>query len=109
MNAATAAFVLAGIQFCGFAILAVNKWVHKVTGASPLEARILRCEQRIENGNERSSKKASELTVYLDTRRQCFDSLSERVAQIEGELRAMRNQREDGTLLHERRHDDRRR
>jgi hypothetical protein len=109
MTATTAAFALAGIQLALIIALGADRWVHKVTGKSPLEARILRCEQMIENCNVRSSQKASELTVYLDTRRQCFDTLSERVAMIEGELRAMRNQRDDGSLIHERRREDRRR
>lgn len=86
MTSLTASLIAMGIQSGLVIALAADKWVHKVTGATPLEGRIAQIEKLIENGNARSSKKASELTVYLDTRREAFDRLSERVAAIEGAL-----------------------
>ena len=109
MTPLTASLIATAVQAGLLVAIAADRWVHKITGPSPLQARVEILERQLEAGNARSSKKASELTIYLDQRRHAADLISERVAAIEGELRSMRNQRSDGSLIQNRRHDDRRR
>lgn len=102
MSPLAASLIAGGVQSGLIVLLAADKWVHKLTGDTPLEAQIRELrklsddlKKLIEESNARSSKKASELTVYLDQRREAFDVLSTRVAHMEGELRARADSRAD--------------
>ena len=109
MNIATAQQWLNILSVLAVVWLAVDTFYHRVIGKAPLEAQMIALRKMIEEGNERSSKKATELTVYLDDRRIEVGILSERISAIEGELRGMRNQTSDGNLIEERRSHERRR
>lgn len=93
MNSQYAPFLLAGINLCLVILLAADRWVHKVTGATPLEGRIMALESQIAKGNERFSEKMSELTVYLEARRHDTDTLRADVSQLKGEFMAFRGYR----------------
>jgi len=108
MTGLAATLIATGVQSGLIVLLAADKWVHRLTGPTSLEGRIKALEDRLNAGDERASKKASELTVYLDARRQVVDDFCQRVSAIEGELRGMRNQHLDGSLVDERRHRERR-
>lgn len=93
MNSQYAPFLLAGINLCLVILLAADRWVHKVTGATPLEGRIMALESQIAKGNERFSEKMSELTVYLEARRHETELLRSEVYQMKGELLVFRGYR----------------
>lgn len=79
--------VASGIQFGLVALLAADKWVHKVTGATPIEGRVKDLEITLTRANIRFSDKMSELTTYLEARRQEHETLARDVASLRGEFR----------------------
>ena len=96
MSPLASQLLTSGIQTGIIVLLAADKWVHKVTRSGPeLEVAIQSLKKTIDDGNERSSRKASELTVYLDQRREAFEQLRTEVASIRGELMAMRGYRRE--------------
>ena len=76
-----------GINLMLVALLAGDKWVHKVTGAAPLESRVAALESQIAKANERWSEKMSAMTVYMETRRLEGEALARDVASLRGEWR----------------------
>lgn len=95
MTPTESAFLLAGVQTLLILALAVDKWVHRVTGATPLEARIAELEKLLAQGNDRFSKKMSEMTTYLDERRLEAEGVRAGLAELRGEVRAMRGYRRE--------------
>lgn len=93
MKTEYAPFLLAGINLCLVILLAADRWVHKLTGATPLEARVLALESQIAKGNERFSEKMSELTIYLEARRSETEHLRSEVYQMKGEFLIFRGYR----------------
>lgn len=88
-----APFLLAGINLCLVILLAADKWVHRVTGPSSLEARVKMLEETMNHANIRFSDKMSDLTKYLEMRRTDQDQTRTLVAELQGELRVMRDHR----------------
>lgn len=93
MNPTYSPFLLAGINLCLVILLVADRWVHKVTGPTSLEGRVLALESQVTKGNERLSDKMSELTVYLEARRHDTEALRSEVYQMKGEMLAFRGYR----------------
>lgn len=75
----------------------LSRWIwNKGESTQQLADRVAAIERTIAAGNEKSSQRASELTVYLEERRRVVDEIKTTVAMMEGELRARRESETSG-------------
>ncbi len=76
-----------GLNLMLVALLAGDKFVHKLTGATPLEARVKDLENTLQRANVRFSDRMTELTKYLELRRMEHEALAREFASLLGEIR----------------------
>ena len=76
-----------GLNLMLVALLAGDKFVHKITGKAPLEARVEDIESAITSANSRFSDKMSKLTIYMEERRREVEDIARDLASLRGEMR----------------------
>lgn len=72
------AYVIAGVQIAILVLLTLDRWVHRVTGAPSIEARMANVERMVEAINKRASESAGVITS--------------KVVNIEGDVREIKAQ-----------------
>ena len=100
--------ILNGVTVVSIALLAADRFVHRIVGSAPLEAQVRHVEiqvsalsQQLEKGNERLSDKMGALNTYLEERRSDFDLLRTQVAMLQGEIHTIRGYRRSGSSEYE--------
>ena len=74
-------------------LLALDRFVHRLVGDAPLEARIGTLEKRMDKANSELSEKMSKMTIYLEERRGAHDELRAQVSMLQGEIHTIRGYR----------------
>ena len=83
------------VMMAGLGVLAADRFVHRLVGAAPLEARLGSLEKRMDAANERLSEKMSQMTIYLEERRGAHDELRAQVSTLQGEINSIRRDRRE--------------